>query len=51
MVLDSAVQKQSKQQANLMESPGNTETQIITNRMHSLAYTIQKEEKKQKRGL
>jgi len=31
----------SKQQANQLESLGNTEIQIITNRIHSLAYTIQ----------
>lgn len=31
----------SKQQADQLESLGNTELQIIVNRIHSLAYTIQ----------
>lgn len=35
-----------KQQANHLESLGKTETQIITNRKHCLAYTIQQGKKK-----
>lgn len=36
-----------KQQANQLKSLGNTEIQIITNRKHCLAYTIQQEKKKE----
>lgn len=37
----------SKQQANQLESLGNTEIQIITNRKRCLAYTIQQGKKKE----
>lgn len=37
----------SKQQANQLESLGNTEIQIIINRKHCLAYTIQQGKKKE----
>lgn len=36
-----------KQQANQLESLGNAEIQIITNRKHCLAYTIEQGKKKE----